>query len=339
MTLFSPPPFHPRPWLSNGHVQTIAGNFLKRQAAVALPEPVSELVEVAPATGSQIASQVLCLCHWQPQQVRTERLTVIVLHGLEGSSSSQYVLGNSSKMWRAGYNVVRMNMRNCGGTEALSPTLYHSGLSGDVAAVLNAFAVRYHLHRFALCGYSMGGNLVLKLAGELGSSDSRLLAVTAVSPALDLGPSAEALHQPINRLYELRFLRALTRRFERKASLFPTLYDPSRARDLHSLIDFDDRITAFYSGFRSAQDYYFRAAAARVLCSIAVPTLILHALDDPFVRISAESRAQIALNPGINLIEPAHGGHCAFLAKAVPTAGDDGYWAESTLLAFLRSNT
>ena len=335
MTRFVPTPFHPRPWMSNGHIQTIAGNFLKRVNG--LPEPTAELVEVEPATSTSISSQVLCHCHWQPDSVRAERLTVIVLHGLEGSSNSQYVVGNANKMWRAGCNVVRMNMRNCGGTEALSPTLYHSGLSGDVEAVLRTLAARIGLERFALCGYSMGGNLVLKLAGELGASEPRLVAVTTVSPALDLGESADALHLPVNRIYELRFLRALNKRFHRKAELFPTLYDPARTRGLRSLIDFDDRITAFYSGFSGAPDYYFRAAAARVLDKIAVPTLILHALDDPFVRLSPESRAQIRDNPNITLVETEHGGHCAFLEKAIPSQDNDGYWAETTLLRFLQA--
>jgi len=334
---FSPTPFHPRPWLANGHLQTILGNFIPRVDT--LPPATAELIEVASATHTQISSQVLCHCHWQPDKVRRERLTVILLHGLEGSSHSQYVVGNANKMWRSGFNIVRMNMRNCGGTESLSPTLYHSGLSDDVGAVLTTLAERIGLDRFALCGYSMGGNLVLKLAGELGASEPRLLAVTTVSPALDLGPSADALHRPINRIYERRFLRALGKRYRRKAMLFPHLYDPRRADGLGSLIDFDDRITAFYSGFSGAPDYYFRAAAARVLNGIAVPTLVLHALDDPFVRLTHESRAEIHGNSNITLIEPRHGGHCAFLAKAVPSQEDDGYWAESTLLNFLQANT
>ncbi len=337
MTGFQPTLFHPRPWLRNGHIQTIAGNFLKRVDT--LPPATAEYVEVAPATASEISSQVLCHCHWQPECIRRGRLTVIVLHGLEGSSSSQYVIGNANKMFRAGFNVVGMNMRNCGGTEMLTPTLYHSGLSGDVGAVLRAMAARFSLDRFALCGYSMGGNLVLKLAGELGASEPRLLAVTTVSPALDLGPSADALHAPINRLYEMRFLRGLTRRYLRKAQLFPEIYDPARANDLKSLIEFDDRVTAFYNGFSSAADYYYRAAAARVLPTIAVPTLILHALDDPFVRLTHESGNEIRLNPHITLIETAHGGHCAFLERAIPAEQNDGYWAETTLLRFLQSHT
>ncbi len=342
MKPFHPTPFHPRPWLASGHIQTIAGNFLRRTDT--LPPSTPELVEVAPAHDGIIATQVLCRCHWQPAEVRAERLTVILLHGLEGSSESQYVVGNAKKLWRAGCNVVRMNMRNCGGTEALSPTLYHSGLSADVGAVLTTLAARIGLARFALCGYSMGGNLVLKLAGELAAQASshgdiqipRLLAVATVSPALDLSASAHELHRPVNRLYERRFLRNLAARFRRKAALFPALFDPTRADGLRSLIEFDDRITAFYAGFHGAEDYYFRAAAARVLHRIAVPTLILHAQDDPFVRITPESRAAIAANPNLLLLEPAHGGHCAFLERAIGPA-NDGYWAESTLLAFLKS--
>jgi predicted alpha/beta-fold hydrolase len=342
---FVPTSFVPRRWLSNGHLQTIFGNFMPRKDR--LPAYTAELIEVSPATPSQISSQVLCHCHWQPEAVRAERLTAILLHGLEGSSKSQYIVGNANKMWRAGLNVVRMNMRNCGGTESLSPTLYHSGLSGDVNAVMQALVRRFGLQRVALVGYSMGGNLVLKLAGELGENvpvspsvaGPILRAVVGVSPALDLGPSADALHLPGNRLYERKFRAALLKRFRRKAMLFPKVYDPARADGVGSLREFDERITALYSGFASASDYYFRAAAARVIDRIAVPTLILHALDDPFVRVTDESRALIAANPHITLIESAHGGHCAFLAAPKASEHYDGYWAEATLLQFLLAHS
>ena len=326
--------FHPRRFFTNGHLQTIAGNFLSRVNN--LPAPEAQVVEVSPATPNQIASQVLCHCHWQPEGVRAARPTAIIVHGLEGSSDSQYVVGNANKLWRAGSNVVRMNMRNCGGTEALSPTLYHSGLSNDVLAVMNFFVERYGLQSISLIGYSMGGNLVLKLAGELGTAAPDVLrSVIGVSPAADLQPSADALHLPQNRLYEWKFLRNLLRRFRRKAMLFPRAYDRNRATGIRSLREFDDRITALYSGFSSADDYYDRAAAARVLDRIAVPTLILHALDDPFVRLSAESREKIIANPHITLVESEHGGHCAFLAQPDEAGGYDGYWAEHTLVRFL----
>jgi uncharacterized protein len=328
------PDFQPRRFLKNGHLQTIAGNYLARTND--LPAPEAQLVEVSPATANQIASQVLCHCHWQPEEVRAARPTAIIVHGLEGSSDSQYVVGNANKLWRAGCNVVRMNMRNCGGTEALSPTLYHSGLSNDVLAVMNFFVARYGLRSMSLIGYSMGGNLVLKLAGELSTTaPATLRSVIGVSPAVDLQPSADALHLPQNRLYELKFLHNLLRRFRRKAVLFPRAYDRNRAIGIRSLREFDDRITALYSGFTGADDYYNRAAAARVLDRIAVPTLALHALDDPFVRLSDESCDKIRANPNITLIESNHGGHCAFLAQPDLTSGYDGYWAEHTLLRFL----
>jgi uncharacterized protein len=335
---FEPCPFIPRRFLSNAHLQTILGNFLPRPNH--LPPPTPELVEVSPATDSQISSQVLCDCHWQPADVRAARPTAILLHGLEGSSNSQYVVGNANKLWRAGANVIRMNMRNCGGPTpdmaALSPTLYHSGLSADVDAVMRHFLTRERLESIALVGYSMGGNLVLKLAGELGpNAPPQLHSVIGVSPAVDLGPSATALHKPENRLYERRFLRALRKRFRRKTVLFPRAYDPNRLTGIDSLRDFDHRITALYSGFCSAEDYYFRAAAARVVDRIAVPTLILHALDDPFVHILPETLADLRANPCITLLEPEHGGHCAFLSPPDPANGDDGYWAETTLLRFI----
>jgi uncharacterized protein len=147
---FSTVPFVPRRFLRNGHLQTITGNFLPRKHQ--LPAALPEIVEVSPAGGSHIATRVLCHCHWQPAVVRAARPTAILLHGLEGSSESQYIVGNANKLWIAGANVIRMNMRNCGGTEKLSETLYHSGLSGDVAAVLKFFLRREALQSISLVG-------------------------------------------------------------------------------------------------------------------------------------------------------------------------------------------
>lgn len=326
--------FVPRRFVRNGHLQTIVGNFLRRQNS--LPPAESVLVEVASGIDGHMGSQVLCDCHWQPEEVRAARSTAIIVHGLEGSSNSQYVIGNANKLWQAGANIIRMNMRNCGGTEALSSTLYHSGLSGDVGAVMRYFVDLYGLKSISLIGYSMGGNLVLKLAGELGSSAPRALrSVIGVSPVIDLAPSADALHAPQNRVYEMKFLRALVARFRRKVALFPRVYDPGRADQIRSIRDFDERITAFYSGFTGADDYYYRAASARILDRIAVPTMILNAADDPFIRLLPESREKIAGNPRITFLESSHGGHCAFLAAPDRATNYDGYWAEHTLLRFL----
>jgi predicted alpha/beta-fold hydrolase len=329
--------FSPRRFFGNGHLQTIFGNFLPRTNT--LPPPETVLVEVSPASSGQISSRVRCDCHWQPAEVRSSRSTAIIVHGLEGSSNSQYVVGNADKIWNAGGNVIRMNMRNCGGTEALTPTLYHSGLSIDVGAVMRHFIAEHRLTSIALVGYSMGGNLVLKLAGELGSSaPPQLRSVIGVSPAIDLGPSADALHDPWNRVYEMKFLHALLSRYRRKVSLFPRAYDPARADGIRSIRDFDQQITAFYSGFSGADDYYFRAASARVIDRITVPTLLLNAADDPFIRLLPESRNLIAANRNITFIESRNGGHCAFLTRPDKLTGYDGYWAEHTLLQFLLSH-
>jgi len=193
-------PFVPRRFLSNGHLQTIVGSFLPRRYS--LPEPETQLIEVEAATSARSASFVLCHCHWQPAEVRSERLTMVIVHGLEGSSNSPYVLGNASRAWKAGCNVVRMNMRSCGDGEIFSPSIYHAGRSEDVAMVMAELARTYLIRSFALVGYSMGGNLVLKLAGEMGAHPPGYLkAAVGISPAMDLGISADALHRISNRVY------------------------------------------------------------------------------------------------------------------------------------------
>lgn len=317
--------FVPHRWLRNGHLQTIVGNFLPR------PDfniPVEEQeVEVDSTDGSR----VLCHSHWQPEPVRALRLTVVLVHGLEGSSDSRYIRGIAALAWAAGMNVVRMNMRNCAGSEGLTPTLYHSGRSTDVGAVVDYFAKRFGLGRVALVGYSMGGNLVLKLAGEWGAR-APLCAVATVCPVIDLAPSADALHEPANRAYEWHFLRGLMRRIRRKAELFPAIYDLKGLGPIRSIRHFDDKIVAPHSGFRSADDYYYRAASARVVHRIAVPTLILRALDDPFIRLLPVTRARLLENTKIELLETKFGGHCAFLSAY---GADELHWAEATVVRYL----
>jgi len=319
-------PFQPRRFVVGGHAQTIAGNFLPRQSL--LPPSEERLFNVEPDM------QVLCHCHWQTG--RKTAMTLVIVHGLEGSSNSQYVIGAGSKAWAAGMNVVRMNMRNCGDTEHLGPTLYNSSMSGDVGAVVRTLITDDQLQRLTLMGYSMGGNLVLKLIGELGKDvPPEIKAAVGVSPAMDLAPSADALHEPVNRIYEWKFMRGLRRRILRKAALYPERYriDRSDVRQMRSVREFDDRITAPYSGFRDAQDYYERAASANVLDRITIPTLIVHATDDPFIRVLPETRQKLLRNPNITYVETQHGGHCAFLANA---NGYDGRWAERQAIAFIQ---
>jgi predicted alpha/beta-fold hydrolase len=318
------PKFIPRRGLRGGHLQTLASFFLPRR--IPLPPAEDRSIEVEPGV------RVLCRCHWQED--RQHALSVIVVHGLEGSSESQYMLGIAQKGMAAGLNVVRMNQRNCGGTDALSSTLYHSGRSADVAAVAQHLVDDDRISRFALAGFSMGGNLVLKLAGEWGrEGPPQFRAVAAVCPSMNLAASADALHLPSNRLYELYFMWMLRRRLFTKARLFPAVFDTSRLRGVTSLRDFDDKVTAYYCGFTGADDYYARSAAANVVDRIAVPAFILQAANDPFIRIIPETRAKILSNPNIAFVETADGGHCSFLAD--PDSGD-GRWAESQVVDFLR---
>lgn len=324
--MFHVEPFVPRRGLRSADAQTIVSWLLPRDNR--LPVPEDRLFAVEPEI------QVLCRCHWQPE--RRDALTVIAVHGLEGSTESQYIVGTANKAWAAGMNVVRMNMRNCGGTHKLAPTLYHSGLSGDVGAVMRALIQQDELPRIALVGFSMGGNLVLKLAGELGrdgATPPQLIAAAGISPAVDLSPSSDALNQRRNRLYEWNFVLHLRRNIRRKAEAFPGRYDPSRLKGVWSVRGFDDAIVAPYCGFADAEDYYTRSSASNVVEHIAVPTLVLNAVDDPFIRIRDTTRRKLLANPHVRFVETEHGGHCGFLAAA---NGYDGRWAERQVVNFFR---
>jgi predicted alpha/beta-fold hydrolase len=318
-------------------VQTLASFIINRRFD--LPAPEERLIEVEPGV------QVLCHCHWQAD--RAHALTLIIVHGLEGSSESQYMLGVTEKGLAAGMNVIRYNQRNCGGTDALAPVLYHSGLSNDVAEVARHVIEHDGVSQLALVGFSMGGNIVLKLAGEWGlHPPPQLRGVAACCPAIDLATSSDTLHEFSNRIYEKYFLWALRRRMLHKARLFPGQFDVSRLRGIRSLREFDDKVTAYYCGFTGVADYYDRASAARVLDKIAVPTLILHAANDPFIRITAATRRKISSNPNITFVETSDGGHCAFVGEpSNPVAGNysrnsaynDGYWAEDMIVNFLHA--
>ena len=285
-------------------------------------------MEVAPGI------KVRCWCHWQPN--RSDAMTLIVVHGLEGSSESQYMTGVARNGLAAGMNVVLMNQRNCGGMDHFAPTLYNSSLSGDVAAVVRSVIENDSVSRFALVGFSMGGNLVLKLAGEWGGDHpGQFRAVAAVCPAMDLAASADALHEPANRIYEWYFLMQLFRRLRGKAKVFPDHFDVQRLRGVTSLRLFDDRVTAHYCGFTGADDYYQRAAAANVVDRVAVPALIIHATNDPFIRVQPETLKRIASNLNISYIETGDGGHCAFVGEPNGN-GYDGRWAEREVVDFVK---
>jgi hypothetical protein len=318
--------FVPRRWLRGGHAQTIAGNFLKRTNG--LPEAEERLFQIEPEV------QILCHCHWQAE--RQKRLTLILVHGLEGSSNSQYVIGTGSRAWARGWNVVRMNIRGCGGTEHLSGTLYHSGLSQDLKKLVTGMIASDGLRRVALAGFSMGGNQVLRAVGQWGGkTPPELMAAAAVSPACDLALSSDRIHAAVNMVYEWWFLASLRKSFRRKAELWPGRFDPALLVNVHSVRDFDEHITARYMGFAGAADYYDKASSSHVLERIAIPTLVIHSDDDPFVVMTAETRRKLEENPKVTFLHTKHGGHCAFIGEASKDGSDDGRWAEQKIVEFL----
>jgi len=292
----------------------------------ALPAPEARLLQATPDT------QVLAHCYWQPD--RASRLTILGLHGLEASSSAHYMRGIADKAWRAGFNAVLLNQRNCGGTEHLGPGLYHSGLVDDAALLIRQLAETDGITRIVAAGYSLGGNLALRLAGTHEPGVLPMLkGACAVSPVLDLESCVRALERPSNFVYQWNFVRNLRGRMRRKDAHFPGTFDLSRLGSIRSIRQFDAAYTAPYFGFASAEDYYHRAAALRVIDRIQVPTLIITAEDDPFVPAASFRDPVIAANPNVRLIVTKYGGHCGFLAES-NGAGDDGYWAERQIVDF-----
>ena len=246
---------------------------------------------------------------------------------------AHYMCGISDKAWTAGWNVVRLNQRNCGGTEHLSRGLYHSGLTHDPLFVLRELIEQDGLPSFAIAGYSLGGNLALKLAGELGeTAPTELKAVCAVSPTLDLAVCVEALERRSNIAYEFNFVRHLKARMRRKAASYPDLFPLDRLPRIWTVRQFDEAYTAPHHGFQDAADYYHRASALRVIDGIRVPALVLTAANDPFVPSHPFHDPAITGNPAITVVITEEGGHCAFLERA---DGDyDGYWAELEIVRF-----
>ncbi|HEY6260323.1 MAG TPA: alpha/beta fold hydrolase [Nitrospiraceae bacterium] len=317
--------FAPAAWLRNPHLMTVFPLCRPRRRLLAGVPTESRLFT------TEFHTQLLGFCHWQPH--RTACQTVVLVHGLEGCSESHYMRGIAAKAYRAGFNVVRMNQRTCGGTEHLTPTLYNSGLSQDYRTILHELARVDGLDRVWLVGYSMGGNLVLKAAGETGSSEAALAGTVAVCPTIDPPQCVEALEQPRNWMYHRRFLAKLKARLRRKAALFPGKWDLKELDSITRLREFDDRYTAPDGGYAGEADYYNRTGAYHVLDSVAIPALIITAQDDPFIPYSMFTGPLIQRHPRIRMIAPRHGGHCGFIHRA--QSGEDPYWAENRIMDFL----
>jgi predicted alpha/beta-fold hydrolase len=320
----------PKRGLRNGHVQTIYA-WGKPRHFPRLPPPSDRLFDVAPD------ARILGHCHWQTERARHPVL--IGLHGLESSSSAHYMRGLADKAFAAGFSVILLNQRNCGGTEALAAGLYHSGLTSDADHVLRELAAVDGVAQVVLAGYSLGGNLALKLAGDYGESPPpQLRAVCAVSPVMELETCVRALERRQNVFYQWNFVRGLKGRMRRKARLFPGRFPVDRLDQIRTVREFDEVYTAPHFGFRGASDYYHRASAMRVIDRVSVPALIITAEDDPFVPSEPFRDPRVIANPHLRVLITRYGGHCAFVTDRAHR-GDDGYWAENRILDFALSHT
>ena len=304
---------------------TLAASFWVRRFPGLTPG-VPRFFETEPGT------RVRADCHWQPEPEKHPAL--VLLHGLEGSSDSGYMLGTAEKAFRAGFSVLRLNQRNCGGTEALTPTLYNSGLSGDVRFVVENLVEHDRLAEIFVVGFSMGGNLVLKMAAEFGgAAPAELRATIGVCPSCDLAACADAIGERRNVLYERHFVERLKQRMRVKAGLFPGLYPLNGLEKVRSVREFDDVITARFCGFRDADDYYARSSALPLLGNICIPTMLLTAQDDPMIPFRSFDAEALRRNSYLTLLAPRHGGHCAFIAR---DSGDERFWAEARIVEFCR---
>ncbi len=319
------------PALRNGHRMTIFA-WARPRRFPNLPASVERIFDVGPG------NRVLAKCHWQA--VPQNHPTVLLLHGLEGSADAHYMKGMAEKALARGFNVVRLNQRNCGDTDHLAVGVYHSGLTADPMAVVSELIARDRLPSLVIVGYSLGGNLAARMAGEYGEHAPReVKGFAAVSPSIDLAGCADALERNLNWLYQWNFVRELKKRIRRKAQLYPEVYATDPLRRVRTVRQFDDAYTARLSGFRDSADYYRRASALRVIGRARVPTLIIAAADDPFVPVEQFRDPSVAGNPHVTVVITRHGGHCAFIEQRRNGTPGDGYWAERTVIAFASSVT
>ena len=323
---FAAKPFKPHFAFKGGHAQTLAAYaWPRRYRLQRSPQDEERLFEIEPGV------KVMAHCRWQRQ--RQKHSTVVIWHGMEGSASSIYMIATADKAFRAGFNVVRVNFRNCGGTEHLTPTLYHGGLSCDLQVVVNQLIEQDALKRIFLLGFSLGGNMVLKLAGEYGEdAPSEVIAVCAISPSVDLQASTDLILSKRNWIYHKRFVGSLKDRIRLKQKLFPDVYDLSQLPRIRTIREFDEEFTSIANGFVNADDYYYRASSIRVVSGIRIPTLIVHARDDPFIPFEPLRQSHFSENPYILMLATDRGGHVAFISSNTTT--EDRFWAENRAVEF-----
>lgn len=309
------------PFFRNAHVATIAGNFWKR------PElesrwPVHDVYyEPEPGVRTLVRMQA-------PRD--PARGEVILVHGLEGSSESGYVRSMAATALAAGFVVHRLNMRGCGDSPWHRKANYHSGQTGDLLLIARERKKASGLPLFVI-GYSLGGNMVLKLAGELGVEGRDLFTgVCAVSAPIDLAASVAELKRPKNFLYQRRFVKRLKERVRKRHSMAPDLFPLDPLDGVKSVYDFDHQYTAKIFGFGTADRYYETQSSRQFLKQIHVPTLLVHSKDDPLVPFTSYEHSSVRANPLVKLLAVERGGHLGFIAR-----GPRRFWLDHLLTDWL----
>lgn len=308
------------PLHANPHFQTIAGHLWKRPLDTVRYPVEARLYRTEPEVQVLVESQ-------QPEgQVRGH---IVMVHGLEGSGAAGYMQSLSAAALSDGFAPHRFHMRTCGGTEHLCQTLYHAGLTSDLRAVLETMQGE-GLAPLHLVGFSLGGNVVLKLAGEMGEQARGLVrSVCAVSTPLDLGGCVDRIGRIDNRIYEYRFVRRMRHRL-----IATGRFTDADFRGLRTVRDIDERITAPSFGFRDAEHYYATQSAIRFLDGIRVPTLLVQAKDDTFIPSSLYDQEAVRRNPHVRLLMTPTGGHLGFIARKSPR-----FWVDHAVTAWINEQS
>lgn len=313
-----------RPFFKNPHLATIAGNFWSRPESESRWPIQRNIFETEPGVRIRVDSQ------FPEGQPRAE---LILVHGLEGSSNAGYARSMCAAALAAGFATHRMNLRSCGGTETLALTNYHSGQTSDLLHLIRARRAATDAPLF-LAGFSLGGNISLKLCGELGEAARELLrAVCAVSTPIDLGACASALGRRENFLYSRRFLRALKRKIEIRARQAPELYSTEHLSKIRTIYEFDDFYTARLFGFGTADNYYRTQSSNQFLEKIRVPALVITAKDDPLVPFAVYDHPAFRENPCLKLLAVEHGGHLGFIARGRPR-----FWLDEIVIDWITNS-
>lgn len=229
-----------------------------------------------------------------------------------------------------GFAAHRLNMRGCGGSEHLTPTLYHSGLTADALGVLRQIREKSEAPRFQ-AGFSLGGNLTLKLAGELGEKAEGLVTgFIAVSTPIDLAECVCRIDARENFLYQQRFVRSLRRRYMRRHMAEPDRFPLNGLDRIGTIYDFDDQFTAPHFGFGTAANYYRTQSALNFVAGIRVPTVVVQAKDDPMIPFELYSDPRLATNPAIQVRAVRHGGHLGFISRRQPR-----FWLDPAIIQWI----